>query len=164
MILQQRQGKQVKCLIQSIQVVINCALTHTHPHPPTPSQQKGHTHLGHPAVNQQQRKFVIIHWLTKFIRNSGSPKYNFSKVRCQTIYISVQYRINGKSAAVINNFRHILTYHLSTIFHAFASLLLTTYCFFSYHVYYFALFSLSRVLLCKLCLICLMILYKRRST
>ena len=72
MILQQRQGKQVKCLIESIWVVINRALTHTHPNPPTLTHnhphlvkkniisthihphptQKGQTHLGHPAVNR----------------------------------------------------------------------------------------------------------------
>ena len=78
-------------------------LTHTHPHP----AKKGHTHLN-PAVNLWKRKFFIIHQLIKFIRNSRSPKHNFRKVRCQTIFIPIQYRTNDKSAAVINSFRHIL--------------------------------------------------------
>ena len=40
--------------------------------------------------------------------NSRSPRYNFCEVRCQTIDILIQYRTNSKSAAVINDFRHIL--------------------------------------------------------
>ena len=72
-------------------------------HTPTQTQpRKGHIHL-YPAVNLWKRKLI------KFIRNLKSHKYNFRKVRCQTIGISMQYRTNDKSAAVINNFRHILT-------------------------------------------------------
>ena len=105
-------------------------LTHTHPHPVkkrlysqhpcTPSQEKvitthtahtqpkkGHTRLN-PAVNLWKKFFFFIHQLIKFIRNSRSPKYNFHKVGCQIIDISIQYRTNDKSPAVINNLRHIL--------------------------------------------------------
>ena len=88
-------------------------LIHTHPHSPKPNQ-KGHNHP-HPAtsshlnpdVNLWKRKFLIIHQLIKFFRNSRSPKYNFHKVRCQTFGTSIQYRTNDKSAAVIKNFTHI---------------------------------------------------------
>ena len=64
-------------------------LTHTHPQP----AKKGHTNLNL-ALNLWKRKFFIIHSLIKFIRNWKS--------------ISVQYQTNDKSAAVINNFRHVL--------------------------------------------------------
>ena len=90
---------------------------HNYLHPTTPSQkrvtpthtqpEKGHTDLNL-AVNQWKRKFFIIHQLIKFIRNSRSPEYKFCKVQYQTIGISIQYRTNDKSAAVINNFRHML--------------------------------------------------------
>ena len=36
-----------------LQVVINRALTHTHPHSPTPSQKKGHTHP-HPLIQPKK--------------------------------------------------------------------------------------------------------------
>ena len=113
-----------------------------------------------------EMKFFHYPLVNLSIRDSRSSKYNFHKVRCQTIGISIQYRINYKSAAVIISFRHILitiTYHLSAIFHAFSSLSLTTHGFFSCRVYYFLLFSLSRVPLCELCIIWLMIWYKRSS-
>ena len=94
---------------------------HIHQHPPTPRQKmliRSHTHQrptkkrSYPhksSWKSMKQKIFHIHWLIKFIRNSGSPKYNSCKVRCQAICISLQYRGNGKSAAVINNFIHILT-------------------------------------------------------
>ena len=146
-------------------------LTYNHPYPAKKRStfihtqpKKGHTHLTttcqknvhihlNLAVYLWIRKFFIIHQLIKFIRSSISPKYNFRRVQCQTIGISIQHQTNDKLAAVINNFRYILTkitYHLPAIVHAFTSLL-TIYCFFSTafttlyyfrcHVYYFVNFA-----------------------
>ena len=68
------------------------SLTHTHPPPakikviPTYTQpKKGHTHLNS-AIHLWKRKFFIIHYLIKFIRNSRSPKYNFCIVPSAIFY------------------------------------------------------------------------------
>ena len=80
---------------------------YTHPHP----AKKGDTHPHLPICSQEKVtptytscKSVekkIIHKLIKFIRNSRSLKYNFCKVQCQAIGISIltQYRTNEKQVS-----------------------------------------------------------------
>ena len=140
--------------------------THTQPkkgdtnrHLPTLSQKRSYPPML--AVNLWERKFFVIHQLIKFIRNSRSLKYNFCKVQCQAIGISIsaQYWTNDKQVSCCHKqfqaytykklltiyipsftlslhlFLHYsilffsylkkITYHLSTIFHSFTSLVLT---------------------------------------
>ena len=71
---------------------------HTHPHP----AKKGNTHPHLPTCSQKKAiptytscksmEKKIIHKLIKFIRNSRSLKYNFYKVQCQAIGISISTR------------------------------------------------------------------------
>ena len=65
-----------------------------HPHLPTCSQKK--VMLTYTSCKSMEKK--IIHNLIKFIRNSRSLKYNFCKVQCQAvgISISIQYQTKDK--------------------------------------------------------------------
>ena len=69
----------------------------THPHVPTCSQKK--VILTYTSCKSVEKK--IIHKLIKFIRNSRNLKYNFCKVQCQAIGISIstQYRTNDKQVS-----------------------------------------------------------------
>ena len=143
--------------------------THTQPKKviPThicPHAAKKRSYPPIPAVNLWKRK-LSISWSnlseTQEVLNIIFAKYNVRQLAFQFQHGIGQMANN--SAAAINNFRQI-TYYLCAIFHAFTSLLLTAFCFFSYCVYYFVFFLLLHVLLCELCIICLMILHKRSST
>ena len=53
----------------------------------------------------------VYFWTMLFIANRYDIDVvirHFCKIRCQTIGISIQYQANEVSAAVTNNFRHIL--------------------------------------------------------
>ena len=79
----------------------------THPHP----AKKGNNHPHLPTCSQKNviptytscksKEKKIIHKLIKFIRNSRSLKYNFCKVQCQAIGISIstQYWTNDKQVS-----------------------------------------------------------------
>ena len=93
-----------------------------------------------PAVNLWKRK-LSISW-SNLSETREVLNIIFTKYHVRQLVFQFQHGIGQMTnnlAAVRNNFRQI-TYYLCAIFHAFTSLLLTAFCFFSYCVHYVVLF------------------------